>query len=103
MDRQQRYELKVIRSSLIFQQGAHYSNMFCFSAAAQCPGEAASIHWEGIQEIGGNYELLGEPNWIEDMSAQMDAFVTAGIEGIEVVQGRPNILSPLIIHTFPTE
>ena len=77
--------------------------MFCFSAAAKCPGEAASIHWEGVQEIGWNYELLGEPNWIEDMSAQMDAFVTAGIEGIEVVQGRPNILSPLIIHTFPTE
>lgn len=77
--------------------------MFCFSAAAKWPGEAASIHWEGVQEIGWNYELLGEPNWIEDMSAQMDAFVTAGIEGIEVVQGRPNILSPLIIHTFPTE
>lgn len=36
------------------------------------------------------------------MSAQMDGFVTAGIEGIEVVQGKPNVLSPLI-HTFPTE
>lgn len=36
------------------------------------------------------------------MSAQMDVFVTAGIEGIEVVQGKPNVLSPLI-HTFPTE